>query len=270
MFIDTHCHLNIMLLSKERDHLMSEAELEACRPYVDAARVVGVNYIINAGTTKIESENSILLAAHFDAVYATIGIHPCDTAVQWQQNLDMLIPYLEEKELHKIVAIGETGLDFYHKPFNVEEQKKAFRAHIELAIEYDLPVVIHIRESADEALKVLEAYKNRVRGVIHCFTQQKYIAEKVFEWGFYVGINAPITYPKNQAFRDLVATLPLERILLETDAPFLPPQQLRGKQNSSATIPIFAKVLAELQNCSLEKVAEITTKNAQTLFKLPE
>lgn len=269
MFVDTHCHLNIMLLHKERNELMHTAELELCRPFVDAAVAAGVTQIINVGTTKIESENSIALAAHFEPVFATVGIHPCDTQHDWKKNIASLIPWLQEKKKHKIVGIGETGLDFYHKPFSVEEQIEAFKAHIELSIEYDLPLVVHIRESADQALKVLEQYKNDIRGVIHCFTQQKYVAEKVFEWGFYVGIDAPITYPKNQAFRDLVAILPLERIVLETDSPFLPPQHLRGKQNSPATIPTFAAVIAELHNCSLEKVAEVTTKNARALFRLP-
>jgi TatD DNase family protein len=136
-----------------------------------------------------------------------------------------------------------------------------------LALEFNLPIVIHVREAAEEILTVMEPYvQNKLRGVFHCFLQDEPFAQTILDWGFHVGLDAPITYPKNDKLRKLFTTIPLERILLETDAPFLPPQHLRGQQNRPAYIPMIAQALAEVRGIDKALVEQITTANAQGLF----
>ncbi len=125
---------------------------------------------------------------------------------------------------------------------------------------------MHTRESADEVLRVLEEYKSQARGVLHCFLQEKYVADTVIKWGWYLGIDGPITYPKNKWLREVIAELPLEHLVFETDSPFLPPQQFRGKQNGPYYVPLIAQTVAELKNMGLEEVARITTENVKKLW----
>ncbi len=269
MFIDTHCHLNIMV-EKERESFLSDEHLRFIQGYIDQAMQAGVETIINVGTSLVESKNSLMLAQQFDSVYATLGVHPCDTNSEWKKAIVEFKKILKEDDYaHKVVGIGETGLDFYHKPFDRLRQQDAFKAHIELALETKRALVIHVRESADEVLTILEPYhKEELKAVIHCFAQKKDFADIVTSWGLYVGIDAPITYPKNQWLRDVIATIDPKHIILETDSPFLPPQQYRGKKNFPAYIPLFASVLAELLSYSLEEIASVTTRNARALFNI--
>jgi TatD DNase family protein len=212
-----------------------------------------------------------MLAQHFPSVYATVGIHPEDCnhygAADVKNLRVQLEKMLNDKEPNKIVAIGEIGLDFFHKPYNKERQGDFFKMQIELALSYNLPIVLHIREAADEVLSILETYSgDRLRGVAHCFLQDANFAQKIIDWGFYVGLDAPITYPKNEWLRTLFASLPLERIVLETDAPFLPPQQYRGQQNKPTYIPLIAQALAQIKNIDRSVIEQTTTDNARSLF----
>lgn len=268
MFIDTHCHLN-MMVDKKPDVPLHEEQIPAIVDIALHAARVGVDTILNVGTSVIESKNSIMIAQACNNVYASVGIHPCDAHDNWRDDFATIKSLAIEKEKNKIRAIGETGLDYYHLPFNKERQQDAFKAHIELALEHNLPVVIHIRGDGapDDVLKIVEEYKNELRGVNHCFMHDEYVARAFIDMGFYLGIDAPITYPKNQPFRDLIAKLPLESLILETDAPFLPPQSMRGKKNSPVYIPEFAAVIADLHNTTLDEVGRITSQNARTLFK---
>lgn len=271
MFVDTHCHLNIMT-GKEPEALLGDSDYPIISDIIDQARRVGVEKIINVGTSLPESENSIQIARRFSGVYATVGVHPCD-ANNDQLDLHLVIKKIREwlkyKDDHKIVGVGETGLDFYHKPYNQQRQIDFFRAQMECALEYNMPLVVHVRDAGDELLRVLEEYvKNGVRGVIHCFGQKLDFAQQVLAWGFYVGLDGPIGYPKNQWLRDIIKIIPLQQIILETDAPFLPPQQFRGKQNSPIHIPLIARIVADIQEIALNAVEDTTTLNAQKLFML--
>jgi len=265
MFIDTHAHIDMMVKRPSNSPLQSE-HFESIKTIIQESEVAGVTKIINIGTGVAESLNSIAIAKRFENVWTTVGIHPCDLSDSWRRNFDEIVALATGKQQNKIVGIGETGLDFYHKPFNKQRQADAFRAHIELALKKNLPLVVHMRDSADETLKVLEEYAADLRGVNHCFCQEQYVADQLLDWGFYLGIDAPITYPKNHEFREIVKNLPLDSILLETDAPFLAPQQHRGKQNSPAYIPLFAQTIADLKDISLQEVASKTTENAESLF----
>jgi len=270
MFIDTHCHLTMLGKDKnERDLVVS------------AAKSMGVGKIITIGTTLNDSINSAQIAGEYEGVFATAGIHPCDTSQEWPTQFEEIKKLVLQtvvgvfdsrrfnpKKENKIVGIGETGLDFYHKPFDKKRQVASFTAHIELAIENDLPLVIHMRDSSQEVLRVLEPYKNKVRGVAHCFVQPKDIADVLLEWGFYLGIGGPLSYPKNESLRELYDGVSLERIVLETDAPFLPPQAFRGKKNHPRYIPMIAEVIAKIKGIESEQVERVTTQNAQNLFQI--
>lgn len=265
MFVDTHCHLN-MMVGKEVDAPLQQEDFAVITRIIAEATAVDVKKIINVGTSVAETYNSIAIAQRFECVWASAGIHPCDTTSDWRSHLKTLRKLLEDKENNKIVAVGETGLDYYHQPYDKKLQHDVFKAHIELALENGLPLIVHVREAADDVLRILEEFKGQARGVNHCFAQEKYVADQLIEWGFYVGIDGPITYPKNESFRQVVAQLPLSSIILETDAPFLPPQQYRGKQNHPAYIPLFAQTIADLHAVSLADLAAVTSKNVHNLF----
>lgn len=265
MFIDTHAHLN-MMVGKERGKMLQKEHFPIIETIIEQSKKAGISTIINVGTTVEESLNSVKIAQTFSSVFATVGIHPCDVATDWRKDFDAIKVLVKNKQHNKVVGIGETGLDFYHKPYDKGLQIDSFRAHIECALENNLPVVIHIREAADEALRVIEEYRGQLRGVNHCFCQQQYVADQLMAWGLYLGIDAPITYPKNEWFRDIVKNLPLSSLVLETDSPFLPPQSYRGKENSPAYMPIFVQVIADLKEVPLEEVANKTTHNARKLF----
>lgn len=267
MFIDTHCHLNL-IAKKKFDVSLTQVQIDELKKTLDDAKNAGVEIILTVGTSVIESNNCIAIAAKFDNVYAVAGIHPCDCTVDWKNDFNEIIKIVENKKENKIVAIGETGLDFYHKPYDEKRQILAFEKHIELAIKNDLPLVVHVRESANSVFDVLKNYRSDVKGVIHCFSQDKEFAKKFLDLGFYLGLNAPVTYPKNESFRDVVKYIPLNRILLETDAPFLPPQQFRGKINLPEYIPLFAKTIADIKQIDISELEEATTINAKELFRI--
>jgi TatD DNase family protein len=267
MFVDTHCHMN-MMVGKKFDEMLRSEHFARIVQVIERAKASGVGKIITVGTSLAETKNVVAIAQKHENVWATAGIHPCDCTQFWQDDFNHIKKLVQDKQEHKIVAIGETGLDFFHKPFDKQRQIDAFKAHIELSLEYQLPLVIHIRDSVDEVLYVLEPYQRQARGVFHCFMQEKYVADLAITWGWFIGINGPITYPKNEWFRTLVSQIKLDHVLLETDAPFLPPQQMRGKQNSPEYIPLIAQVVADLHGVSLQVVEEKTTMNATKLFRL--
>lgn len=270
MFIDTHCHLN-MIVKETFDRLLTAEELKAAGAEIEQAKAAGVTRIINIGTSLIESLNSIELARCYKNVFATVGIHPCDATITWRDDFKTIAQKVKAAEALRIVGVGEVGLDFYHKPFDKQRQKDCFKAHIELALEHNLALSIHVRDAGEELLYVLDEYHKQIkRAVIHCFSQNQDFANVVLGWGFYLGIDAPITYPKNELLRNVVTNVPLTSLVLETDAPFLPPQELRGKKNHPAYLSKFVQVIADLKGVAVEEVAAVTTSNAKKLFGLSE
>ena len=268
MLIDTHCHLNT-IVKNEFDAPLPENFSELTQPYLDEARLHQVTRIINVGTSLIESINCVLLAKTFKNIWATLGTHPNDLTADWKSDIAAYKKILQSFDKERIVGIGEIGLDYHYPDFDKQRQHDGFRAQIELALEHDLPIVIHTRDAADETLHVIEEYKqNNIRGIIHCFSENAAFAHHARELGFLLGIGGPLTYPKNQYLRDIFIETPLTSIVLETDAPFLPPQYMRGKKNSPAQIAYIAQYLADLKGISLEEVARITTQNAMTLFRI--
>ena len=268
MLIDTHCHLS-MMIKKDFNVPLSDEQYKQVQMEVDKAKQNGVEIIINVGTNFHENIEAIEIASRIKNVYTSIGIHPNDCTNKWQEDLKKLIPLLKNKEKNKIVAIGETGIDKHRSGYNLQRQKEAFKTQIELALEYNLALIVHTRDAYDETINCLDEYKNEIsRGVIHCYFYDQSFADHVIDQGFVLGLGGPLTYPKNEFLREIFTKIPLEKIVLETDAPFLPPQQIRGQQNHPREIKAIAEFLANLRNISFEEVARITSKNARKLFEI--
>ncbi len=270
MMIDTHCHLNIMV-DKKPEELLRQEHFPAIEHILREAAASNLSYLITVGTSIPESQNCVAVADRYQSspiVKATIGVHPCDITQPIEEIIRELEAIVFSPTGKHVVAIGEIGLDYYHQPYDKELQAQVFIAQLELAKKHNLPVVIHIRDAGADALTILEKYKNDLCGVIHCFSLDLAAAERVISWGWYIGIDGPITYPKNHDLRSVVATVPLTGIVMETDAPFLPPQHLRGKRNSPANLGIIAQAIADARGISLAEVVAQTAKNARALFRL--
>ncbi len=267
MLIDTHCHVNMMIKSKF-DVPLSEPFVPQAQVIIDEAKKNSVGIIINVGTSLIESKNCIRIARSFEDVFATIGIHPNDATDSWQADLKELASLIKNKE-NKIVGVGETGLDKHYADYNLQRQVDVFRAQIELALEHKIGLVIHSRDAYDETLRVLEEYvKHDVRAVMHCFSYDQEFADNVISWGLKLGIGGTITYPRNEELRAVVKKVKLSDMVLETDAPFLPIQSMRGKKNAPKYIHDIAEYIADLRKQSFNEVAQETTEQAKLLFSI--
>lgn len=267
MLIDTHCHLNL-LTNKDFDVLLPSDFKETLTPIIKTAADRDVHLIINVGTNVIESENCIQIAHAFNNCFAAVGIHPTDTNNMQQNDCSAITLMAQNKTANKIVAIGEVGLDYYHE-HDKKKQRDIFESHIKLALENNLPLIIHTRNAQDEVLTILEHFKcSELRGVIHCFSEDEKFAHKALDLNFMLGIGGTLTYPKNEQLRDIFSSIDLEHIILETDTPFLPPQEIRGKRNTPDQINTIARFLANLRQVSYEVIANQTTVNAQRLFRI--
>lgn len=266
MLIDTHCHVN-MMVKEEFDVLLDHTQLLTAQNIIRDAATHDVTRIINVGTSVIESENCIAIAQENNHAYATVGIHPNDCTADWKVDVNTLTRYVQEKEKHKIVGIGEIGLDRHYKDHNLPRQKDAFRMQIELALAHDLAIVVHTRDAYDETLNALYEYRTQIsRGIIHCFSEDLAFAQEAINMNFAIGIGGTLTYPKNEDLRHLVTNLSLDNFVLETDAPFLPPQIIRGKQNHPKYIKTIAEYMANLRGESYETVAQTTSATACKIF----
>lgn len=250
MLIDTHAHLDFEEFNADREVV------------IERARKNGVEFIINIGTNKKLSEASLFLAKKYPFIFATVSLHPLDVG---EEKFDEIFFQNLAKEA-KIVAIGETGLDYYHQT-NKEKQQEIFRKLIRIAHQVNKPLILHCREAEEDLLKILsEENLPTKRGVIHCFGKDYSVAKKFLDLGFYISYTGNITYNPNRAIS--LKNVPLERIMIETDCPFMAPQPVRGKRNEPAYLFYIAQKVAEIKGVSFEKVAEITSKNALNLFNL--
>lgn len=268
VLVDTHCHLN-MMIKKEFDvplHIPFDHDIQTI--LVDAQKS-DVSLIINVGTSIVESKNCITLAQSFAPIFATVGIHPNDIGTNWRQDLATLQLWLTNKERNKIVGVGECGLDFHYPDYNIQLQKDVFKAQIELSLEHNVALVVHSRDAYDETLRALEEYRNELKRVImHCFSYDQHFAQQIIAWNFYLGIGATISYPKNNELRSIVTNTDLAHMVLETDAPFLPPQPMRGEKNHPKNISFIADYVAVLKETNRDTVAQVTSKNALHIFQL--
>jgi TatD DNase family protein len=254
MLVDTPAHLQWRNFDKDREKVISRA------------KKAGVEYIINIGFDVDGSIKAIDLAEKHKGLYATVGIHP-HNASQFNQKVLNKLRKLSENP--KVVAIGEIGLDYYRNLSPRQAQKKAFEAQLLLAQELELPVVIHDREAHADILKILSKFQEKMTGIMHCFSGSKEMAEQCVKSNFYISFAGPITFPNSHKLHEIAKWIKLNKILLETDSPWLAPQDMRGKRNEPAFLTFIAKKIAELKGISVNKLAEATTQNAKEIFQLP-
>lgn len=274
--VDTHCHLNIMVRNFAENETyipFNIKELTDCATILKEAEENQVHTIINVGTNVTESLLCIQLTKHFANCFATIGLHPNDATETWQTNMIDFEQMLEQDKIHEkksIVGIGECGIDKHYPNFNLQQQQDVFHAQIKLALKHNLPLVVHSRDADLETFQALAHYQGEknLRGTIHCFSSNEIYAQKYIDLGFVLGFGGTVTYPKNETLRNVVKMVPLEKIILETDAPFLPPQSMRGKKNSPANIKVIAEFIAALRGQSFEDVAQTTSQTSRNLFQL--
>lgn len=248
MLIDTHCHIH-----------------ESSYPYaiddvLDRAEAGGVTTVICIGTTVESSRQAIALAKHDTRAYAAVGVHPHDT----KDGVADLVELLPEE---KIVAVGEIGLDYFYTHSSREVQIAALEAQLQVAVDYKLPVVFHVREAFADFWPIFDNFSG-LRGELHSFTDSQASLEAALSRGLYIGVNGISTFTKDVQQQVMYDTIPLDRLLLETDAPFLTPAPLRGKVNEPAFVRIVAEYHAKRRNLSLDVVADATTTNARALFAL--
>ncbi len=254
---------------KDFDQPLTLNELMEADLIVREAAQAEISQILNVGTSLIESINCITLANRYPDVYAAVGIHPNDLTYDWKEDLLEIEKYLKKKEDYKIRAIGECGIDKHYPDYNIQRQEDAFKRQIELALTYNLPLVVHSRDAAEETYKCLRQFtSSSLRGTIHCFSEDHAWAQEALSLGFVLGIGGTVTYPRNSVLRSVVQTVGIDKIILETDAPFLPPQTMRGKKNHPRFIVTIADYIAMLLNISVAEVAHTTTRTAKELFKL--
>ena len=258
--IDTHCHINFDSYDDDRDAVI-----------VRAAEA-GIDRIINPAIDVETSEKILPLCERYKGLYAAVGIHPNDTANLTQADLDRIAALAEQP---RVVAIGEIGLDYYWDKSPKEKQFEAFEAQLALAQRFGLPVIIHNREASEDVIRILESWggglpaslKSRP-GVMHSFSGSIAIAERALAAGFYLGFTGPITFKKADETRAIAARVPLDRLLVETDGPFLTPAPHRGKRNEPAYVVEVARCLAGLHQTDIEEMARITTANFNNFFRL--
>ena len=254
MIFDTHAHYDDDAFDEDREDL------------IKALQESDIKRIVNVGANLKTSRNSIDLANKYDLFYAAVGVHPDDCDEVDDAGIDKLREMSREK---KVVAIGEIGLDYYWHKDNPDIQKNAFKRQIELAQELSLPIIIHSREAARDTMDILAETNAGVNsGVVHCFSYSPEIALEAIKLGFYVGVGGVVTFKNAKKLKETVERIPLEKIVLETDCPYLAPVPFRAKRNSSLYLEYVVEEIAMLKQTDPETVKEITYKNALDMYKL--
>ena len=250
---DTHAHYDADQFASDREAVLA------------ALPGAGVGLVVDPGCDVASSREAVTLAERFDHVYAAAGIHPEDCAGCTDEDFGVIRELCRRE---KVVAVGEIGLDYYWKenpPRDFQEQ--VFRRQIELALELDLPVIIHDREAHGDSLRIVLDYPG-LQGVFHCFSGSPEMAQELLKRGWYLGFDGPITYKNARRAPEVAAITPLERIVIETDAPYMTPVPFRGKRNDSRYLPYVVEKLAEWKGITPEELTEITWQNGKRLFGL--
>jgi len=253
MLIDTHAHLTDEKFSGDLGEVLSRAAAG------------GVEAVIDVGDSLVSSRRCLEHAREYDGIYAAVGIHPNNSEKAADGDLEKLEELADDPAA---VAIGETGLDFYRPYARREIQELYLRRSLSLAADKGLPAIIHCRDAYSRLIPMLREMKAALPGaVLHCFSGVMPDAEALIELGFYLSFGGPLTYPGNAKLRGIAAAVPAERILLETDCPYLPPQRMRGGRNEPAYVGMVAQNLAALRETSVEEIGRITSANARRLFE---
>jgi len=253
MLVDSHCHLDYPELSGDLDGVLARA------------KTAGVGHMLSICTQVSKFAPILALAEKHANISCTVGIHPHEAATEPAVDAAKLLEYAKHP---KVVGFGETGLDFYYDHSPRDQQERNFRDHIAAARESGLPVIVHTRDADDKTAEVMadEMKKGAYTGVIHCFSSGQNLADQVLEMGFYISLSGIVTFKKADELRAVAKTVPLDRILVETDSPYLAPVPYRGKSNQPAYVANVAATVAELKGISRDELAQRTTDNFFRLF----
>ncbi len=254
MLVDTHVHLN----SKKFDHNLDEVIKRALDNKVETMIVVGFD--------KETNKRAIELAEKYPFIYATVGFHPTDAKKIKPTDYDLLVKQLNHK---KVVGVGECGLDFYWDKDFIDEQIEVFKKQIELSIQFDKPLIIHMRDASEATYNVLSEYRN-LKGIMHCYSGSPEMATNFLNLGLHISLGGPVTFKNAQIPKRVAEMVPFDRLLVETDAPYLSPHPFRGKTNEPARVKLVAEEIARLRNLPFSEVAKQTSKNAYKLFNIKE
>lgn len=251
--IDTHCHLDFPELAPQRDDVLNRA------------RAAGVVRMISISTHASRFAGIRAIAEAHDDVYCSLGVHPHHSGEEGELvEKDWLV---KESQHTKVVGLGETGLDYYYNNSPKELQIESFRRHIQAALETNLPLIVHTRDADADTNEILKHEgQGRLRGLLHCFSSTRKLAEQALDMGLYISLSGIVTFKKSEELRNIAKDIPLNRLLVETDAPFLAPMPHRGKPNEPAYVVHTAACVAEVKGVSLEELGRITTQNALSLF----
>lgn len=254
MIFETHAHFDDDAFENDRDELLCSMEEG------------GITTIVNISSDLKSIEDTLALTQKYPFIYGAVGIHPCDTEGLTDTDLELI---REASRHDKIVAIGEIGLDYYWDEPDRRIQKKWFEAQMELAREEKKPVVIHSRDAAKDTVDMMKALRaEEIGGVVHCYSYSKELAKTFLDMGFYIGVGGVVTFKNAKKLKEAVEYIPLDRIVLETDSPYLTPEPNRGKRNSSLNLPYVAQQIAQLKEVSYEEVVMETRKNAIELYRM--
>jgi TatD DNase family protein len=261
--IDTHCHLDY--IQRQEDHPEGVNGTDPAQ-VLERARLAGVEFLVNPSVTPARFADVIAMAERFENVYAAVAVHPTDVAdiidsPNWLADVETLLSH------PKVVAIGETGLDYYWDKTHVALQKQCFKGLLELGRKHNLPVIVHDRDAHEDVAQVISEVPG-VRGIMHCFSGDAAFAHRMIDMNFYISFAGNLTFKKAENLHEAARETPLEWILAETDSPFLSPMPFRGKPNEPARVKYVIEKIAELKNLSYEEVAEATTHNARKVFGL--
>ena len=254
MIFDTHAHYDDEQFDEDRDALLR------------SMKEAGIGNIVNIGANMASSQRSLDLAAEYDFMYAAVGVHPSDCAELDDEKIEKL---KEMSSFPKCVAIGEIGLDYYWPEPEHDLQKKWFKRQIALAREVELPIIVHSRDAAADTVDILKSENaGELGGVVHCFSYSKEVAQECVKMGFYIGIGGVLTFKNGRKMKEVAEVIPIEKIILETDCPYLAPEPFRGKRNSSLYLPYVVSAMAQIKGISEEEVISITEANAREMYRL--
>lgn len=252
MIIDTHAHYDDKAFDEDRTQLLESMAGE------------GIGRIVNIGSSLGACKRTIQLMEQYDFVYGALGIHPTDSGELTDSDIEWL---KEQCALEKCVAVGEIGLDYYWDEPARQIQKKWFVRQLELAKEVKLPIVIHSREAAQDTVEIMKAeHAQDIGGVVHCYSYSRELAKTFLDMGFYFGIGGVVTFNNGRKLKEVVEYLPMDRIVLETDSPYLAPVPFRGKRNDSRKLTYVVEQIAQIKGISPEEVQQTTTRNAYNLY----
>ncbi len=254
MLIDSHAHIDDDRFDADREAVLSRA------------RAAGVDLIVNIGADMASSARSVALAEQYPQVYATVGMHPHDAKDMREQDYQQLVRWAAQP---KVVAIGEIGLDYHYDLSPRPVQQEVFLRQLDIARQTGKPFVVHEREAHADTFEIIRSAAKGLEGVFHCFSGSVETARQYLKLGFYVSIAGPVTFPKSAKTKEVARYVPLDRLLVETDSPYLTPQAFRGRRNEPAYVRLVAEEIAALRELPLEELARATSENACRLFRIP-